>query len=131
MNVINNLDLFNNPAQCLNTLVQAWQEYQTIAKQEKTKRRNLEAWEKVTLAEIKAQRDFLIKYLEQSFDERSENFKRLFHLVDQSLSSGDNQQLALILEEITTLAQSSPFKNFSQLSTVKAALKDANHSWEF
>lgn len=131
MNIINNLDRFNNPAQCLNTLVQAWHEYQTIAEQEKTKRRDLEAWEKVTVAEIKAQRDFFIKYIEKSFDERSENFKRLFHLVDQSLSSGDNQQLVLILEEITTLAQSSPFKAFSDLSTVKAALKDANHSWEF
>jgi hypothetical protein len=131
MNGINNLDVFNNPAQCLNTLVQAWNEYQVIAEQEKTKRRDIEAWEKVTLAKIKAQRNFLIKYLEQSFDERSENFKRLFNLVDRSLSSGDNQKLALILEEITTLAQSSPFKTFSNLSTVKAALKDANHTWEF
>jgi ribonucleotide reductase alpha subunit len=131
MNVINNLDVFNNPAQCLNTLVQAWHEYQVIVEQEKTKRRDLESQEKVTLAAIKAKRDILIQYLEQSFDERSENFQRLFHLVDQSLSSGDNQQLAVILEKITTLAQSSPFQAFSDLSMVKTTLKDANHTWEF
>ncbi|MCZ8126938.1 MAG: hypothetical protein O9304_08490 [Microcystis sp. LE19-114.1B] len=54
-----------------------------------------------------------------------------YQLVNSSLSSGDNQKLALILEEITILILLYFFENFNQLSMVKAALKDANHSWKF
>ncbi|MDB9431627.1 hypothetical protein [Microcystis aeruginosa] len=54
-----------------------------------------------------------------------------YQLVNRYLSSGDNQKLALILEEITILILLYLLENFSQLSTVKAALKDANHSWKF
>ncbi|MDB9425585.1 hypothetical protein PN437_11880 [Microcystis aeruginosa CS-564/01] len=44
-----------------------------------------------------------------------------YQLVNRSLSSGDNQKLALILEEITILILLYLFENFSQLSMVKAA----------
>ncbi|AKE62874.1 hypothetical protein MYAER_0514 [Microcystis aeruginosa NIES-2549] len=37
----------------------------------------------------------------------------------------------MILEEITILFCSISLRNFIQLSTGKAALKDANHCWEF
>lgn len=123
-------EVFKNPAQCLNEIVQAWTEYLTIAEQERTKRRDIEAWEKVTLADIKAKRDLLMDYLDRSFDERSKNFKLLFQTVDSALSSGDNQQLALTLHAITELAKSSPFQALSDLSKVKAALNDPDHIWE-
>jgi hypothetical protein len=41
-----------------------------------------------------------------------------------------NQQLGLALHAVVELAQSSPFKNLADLSTVKAALDDPNHVWE-
>ncbi|MBE8993483.1 hypothetical protein [Microcystis aeruginosa] len=50
-----------------------------------------------------------------------------YQLVNRSLSSGDNQKLSLILEEITILILLYFFENFSQLSMVKAALKDDNY----
>ncbi|WP_149975559.1 hypothetical protein [Microcystis aeruginosa] len=56
---------------------------------------------------------------------------KCYQLVDRYLSSGDNQKLSLILEEITILFCSISLRNFIQLSTGKAALKDANHCWEF
>jgi hypothetical protein len=127
---MNNLEVFNNPAQCLNEIVQAWTEYQKIVELEKTKRRDIEAWEKVTLAEIKAKRYFLMEYLDRSFDERSKAFKKYFQVIDSALSSGDNQQLALALHAVTELAKTSPFKNLSDLSSVKAALNDPDHVWE-
>ncbi|BAY18687.1 hypothetical protein NIES2109_52890 [Nostoc sp. HK-01] len=124
-------EAFASPAQCLNDVVQAWTEYLIIAEEEKTKRCEIEAWEKVTLAEIKAKRDFLIGYLEHSFDERADNFQSLFQVVDQAISSGNNQQLGLALSAVVELAKSSPFKNLTDLSTVKAALDDPDHVWEF
>lgn len=124
------VEVFTNPMQCLNDVVTAWTDYLKIAEEEKTKRREIEAGEKATLAEIKAKRDFLIGYLDRSFDERAKNFQALFQVVDQAMSSDDNQKLALALDAIVKLANSSPFKDLANLSTVKAALNDPDHIWE-
>ena len=123
-------EAFTNPVQCLNEVVQAWTEYLEITEKEATKRRKIEAWEKTTLAEIQAKRDFLIGYLERSFDERAKNFQALFQTVDQAISSGDNQQLGLALHAIVELAKSSPFKDLADVETVRAALADPDHVWE-
>jgi hypothetical protein len=127
---VRGFESFTAPAQCLNDVVQAWTEYLKIAEEEKTKRGEIEKCEKITLAEIKAKRDLLIGYLERSFDERSKNFQALFQMVDQAMLSGNNQQLGLALHAIVELAQSSPFKDLAELSTVKAALDDPDHLWE-
>jgi hypothetical protein len=130
MNFVRGVEAFASPVQCLSDIVQAWTEYMKIAEEETTKRRKIKAWEKTTLAEIKAKRDFLIGYLEHSFDERSKNFQSLFQTVDQAMLSGDNQQLGLALHAIVELAKSNPFKDLADLSTVKAALDDPDHVWE-
>lgn len=119
-----------SPTQCLNDIVNTWTNYLRISEEEKTKRREIEAWEKATLAEIKAKQDILIGYLEHSFDERAKNFQLLFQRVDQSMISGDNQQLALVLHTIVELAKSSPFKDLADLSTVQLALNNPDHVWE-
>lgn len=121
---------FSSPAQCLSEVVQAWTEYLKIAEEEKTKRCAIEAWERVTLAEIAEKRDFLIAYLERSFDERSKNFESLFQTVDKAILSENNQQLGIALHAIVELAKSNPFKDLADLSTVKAALDNPDHMWE-
>jgi ribonucleotide reductase alpha subunit len=118
------------PAACLDQVVQAYLECKRIIETETTKRREIEAWEKTKLAEIQAQRDLLIGYLERSFDERSQNFKSLFQLADQALANGDNQQLVLTLDSIINLAKDSPFKDLVDLAAVKNCLADQNHVWE-
>lgn len=120
-----------NPAQCLTDIVQSWTEYLSISEREATNRREIEAWEKTTLANIQAKRDLIIGYLNRSFDERENNFKQLFQTVDLAITNGDNQQLGLALNAITELAKSSPFKDLSDLSTVREALADLDHTWEF
>ena len=120
-----------NPAECLQQIVSAYTEYKIIAEQEQTKRREIEAWEKVTIAKINAQRDLLMAYLSRSFDERAENFCALFGVVDQAMAAGNNEQLALALHSITELAKSSPFKDLANLASVRAALNDPDHKWEF
>lgn len=129
---IKNFGLQNlNPAESLQQMVSAYTEYLTIAEQERTKRRDIEAWEKEAITRINAQRELVITYLDRSFDERAENFRALFGVVDDALLSGDNQQLALALNSITEIAKSSPFKDLANLNNVRAALNNPEHVWEF
>jgi len=120
-----------NGAECLQQVIDAYQEYQKVTEQEQTKRRSIEAWEKTTLKEIEKQREFLLNLLERSFDERAKNFRKLFELLDQSITSGRNENLSPILDTIVELAKSSPFKDLSDLSSVQAALGNPNHEWKF
>ncbi len=126
-----NASTFAKPIKCLSEVVSAYKEYKIIAEEERTKRREITAWEKTTIAEIEAKRDLVMAYLDRSFDERADNFRHLFEVVDRAITTGDNQQLALTLNSIIELAQSSPFKDLASLSSVKAALADPNHVWEF
>ncbi|WP_199321884.1 hypothetical protein [Leptolyngbya sp. FACHB-321] len=122
---------FTSPAECFKQIVSAYTEYKTIAQQEQTKRRSIDAWEKVTIARIDAQREFLMAYLDRSFDERAENFRAYFAVVDQAIASGNNDQLALALNSLTEIAKSSPFKDLANLASFQAALDDPNHVWTF
>jgi ribonucleotide reductase alpha subunit len=115
--------------QCFDTVASSYTEYQIISEQEKTKRREIEAWEKETITKINAQQQLLMEYLERSFDERTENFRSLFAVVDSAIACGDNEQLSLALNSITEIAQSSPFKELANISSVRAALDDPNHVW--
>jgi hypothetical protein len=122
---------FINPAESLQQIISAYAEYKIIAEQEQTKRREIDVWEKETIAKITTQRDLLMAYLERSFDERAENFRALFAVVDSAIASGNNQQLALTLNSITGIAKSSPFKDLANLASVRTALDDPNHEWIF
>lgn len=128
---VQNAAAFTSPAECLREIVLAYTEYKTVAEEERTKRRGIEAWEKATIAQIEAQRNFLIDYLNRSFDERSENFAALFGIVDQAMAEGNNAQLGAALHSITKLAKSSPFKDLADLACVRAALDEPDHAWTF
>ncbi len=127
------VEIFNpgSAAECFRDVVEAYTEYKIVAEQEQTKRRGIEAWEKVTIADIQAKRDALIEYLEGSFDERAKNFYFLFKKVDEAIALGDNNQLALAMTSITEIAKSSPFKDLADLTSVRTALDDPDHEWEF
>ena len=73
----------------------------------------------------------MIEYLEGSFDERAKNFYFLFKKVDEAIAMGDNNQLALAMTSITEIAKSSPFKDLADLTSVRTALDDPDHEWEF
>ena len=127
------VEIFNpgSAAECFRDVVEAYTEYKIVAEQEHTKRRGIEAWEKATIADIQAKRDALIEYLEGSFDERAKNFYFLFKKVDEAIAIGDNNQLALAMTSITEIAKSSPFKDLANLTSVRTALDDPDHEWEF
>ena len=120
-----------NPAECLQQMVSAYTEYMKVAQQEQTKRREIDTWEQTTIAKISAQRNLLMAYLDRSFDERAENFRALFGVVDQAIAAGNNDQLALTLHSITEIAKSSPFKELANLASVRAALDNPDYEWTF
>jgi hypothetical protein len=120
-----------NPAQCVNEISTAYTEYRQIQTQETTKRRQIEAWEKVSLKKIKAQRDLLMEYLDRSFDERKENFSNLFKMLDKAAENGDTQSIAIALKSIVDLASNGPFKDIASVDAVRGVLSDPNQDFEF
>lgn len=120
-----------DPTECFQQVISAYTSYLQIAAEEKTKRREIAAWERTTIKQIKAQRDLLMQYLDRSFDERSENFRFLFAQVDRAMAAGNHEQLALTLDAMVKIAQSSPFKDLANLNSVKKALNDPDHTWKF
>jgi len=96
-----------------------------------TVRTDIAAGRDVALANIEVQKAALMMYLDKSFDERKENFHALFSLVDDALEKNNMQQLAMSLESIIKLAESSPFKDLETIEATAAALTDPDHKWDF
>jgi dephospho-CoA kinase len=129
--VAKNAEMILTPTQCLQEIVAAYTEYKKIAEEEKTKREQIKAWKVVEVEKINTLKNFLREYLDNSFDERKDNFEKMFALLDVAISNNNNEQLALILNSITDLAKTNPFKQLSNLDSVREALNNSNHVWEF
>lgn len=96
-------------------------EWVTVVAQEQTHREEIRAWETSQLKIIQVQRDFLLTALDKTFDERRENFRRLFDNLDTALVSNRDDsaaQVADLLGAITDLAQTSPFKDLKSPTLV-------------
>lgn len=101
-------------ADAFRLVVTSANEWVAVVAQERSRREDIRAWERIQLDIIRAQRDFLLKALDRSFDERAENFRRLFDALDAAMvSDRDNAaaQAADTLGAITDLARTSPFKD--------------------
>ncbi|QQE67704.1 hypothetical protein GFS31_44170 (plasmid) [Leptolyngbya sp. BL0902] len=120
-----------NPAACLNQLVDAYANYQRVMQEERTKRREIAAWEKAALATIEQRRAVMMHFLDRAFDERAETFRNFFALADQAIAAGDNDQLAAVLSSLVDLAKTSPFNDLADLAKVEVALDSPDHTWEF
>lgn len=96
-------------------------EWYTVVVQEDTRRQEIQAWEKTQLEIIQVQRDFLLTALDKTFDERKENFRRLFDDLDAALISEGEDAAAHVsdlLGAITDLAKTSPFKDLKSPTLV-------------
>lgn len=96
-----------------------------------TVRSNIAAQRDIALARIEVQKAALMTYLDKSFDERKENFHKLFSVIDDALEKDNMQELAMGLESIIKLADSSPFKDLETIEATAAALTNPNHTWDF
>lgn len=98
---------------------------------QETKRNEITTKRDILIAHIEKEKAFLLDYLEKSFDERKENFAKLFSMADQALASQNNERLALILNSINFIAAESPFKALLSINDTKKALEDKKHTWDF
>ncbi|PLA50249.1 hypothetical protein CYJ99_03970 [Neisseria perflava] len=103
---------------CLNT-----------AEQEKTKREMIANWKEVSLEKIAAQKQFLMQYLDNTFEERKENFSHFFNALDKGIESGNIEIVNAALNGIVDLAKTSPLK--AEVSQVLAALDNEHNMTEF
>jgi hypothetical protein len=104
-------------------------EWVQLVQAETTKRVDIAAWERTTVEEIRAKQEVLITYLNRSFDERAENFRRLFDLLDKAIADRSDK-VSELLGAITALAIKSPFADLKDVDAAARALKDPDHEWE-
>ncbi len=101
----------------------------TIAR-ERTKRMQIDADTKLAEQRIAAARDAFAAYLDRSFDERARTFDKLFANVDRALADRDVEMVAVHLNAVVKLAESSAFKD---LASVKGTAKrlETETTWDF
>ena len=119
-----------NPLQVLQTVVEYADRWIAEVQHAETDRAGIAAWEHVQTEKIRAQREVLLKALDLTFDERRENFRRLFDGLDTAIAAGDTAQAAAFLESITDLARVSPFKELANLEITVAELKRPEKVWD-
>lgn len=119
-----------NPLDVLQTMVEYSQLLISEVQRAKTDRAAISDWKDVQVEKIHVQRDVLLKALDLTFDERRENFRRLFDGLDAAMAAGDTSQTASVLESITDLAKTSPFKELANLEIIVSELKRPDQVWD-
>lgn len=95
-----------------------------------TKRKEIAAKRDIQIKQIEENSKIIMKYLDKSFDERKNNFEKMFSLLDEAVKTGKTEMVVGCLDKIVNLASSSPFKDLSNIKEVQKALGDKNHEWE-
>lgn len=77
---------------------------------QKTEREKIKAHSKEVIAQINAQKEFLMQYLDKTFDDRKLQFDSYFKALDKAIEANNPQMMAMCLQNINNLALSSPFR---------------------
>jgi hypothetical protein len=128
--VKNKLGAVVNPLQVLQVMLETADGWVIEVQKAKTDRAQIAAWEHVQTDRIRAQREVLLKALDLTFDERRENFRRMFDGLDQAMAAGDPAQAASFLESITDLAKTGPFKDLANVEIIVSDLKRPDQVWD-
>jgi hypothetical protein len=119
-----------DPLAVVQTLIEYGDKWVVEVQRARVERDGIAARESAQVERIHAQREVLLKALELTFDERRENFRRLFDGLDSALAAEDPSQVASFLESITDLAKSSPFQELANLEIVVSELKRPDQVWD-
>jgi hypothetical protein len=114
----------------LGQIVDAAREFGAIYQTEHTKRAQLSAYENTEIARIKAAEGVLRGYFEQVFVERRSNFEELFSRLDTALEDKNGEAVNSVLRGIVDIARTSPLADLGDLSQIRAALDDPDHTFE-
>jgi hypothetical protein len=98
---------------------------------ERTEQHRLREDARVRVEHLHAMRELLMTHLDRSFDERRENFRRLFDALDGALQGNNVQGVSAVLDSVVKLADSSPFKSLRDVASAREALGQKGKAWEF
>lgn len=93
----------------------------------RTERVRIQEQARVQLARIHSARDTILAYLDRSFDERRQNFERLFSTLDKALEDDRIEVVAETLKAVVALAKESPFKALADAQRAAQLLEDKDH----
>ena len=105
----------------LKLLVNAYQENHRITQEQKTIRANIKAQKEVKIEEIRQKAQLIREYFKNTFDERRNNFDKMFDGLEEALKSSNNEALVIYSNMIIATAQNSP------LSGVRNLLENYNN----
>lgn len=94
-------------------IVTAYKEYKVTHEIEETKRENIRAYRDITVEKYRKQRDFLEKYLTETFKERSTVIKGFFDALDSGLESGNDNVIKMAMSGIVSVIQKSPLQDIN------------------
>lgn len=94
---------------------------------QETKREGIRAQRDLMIERIDRTADLIKDYLDKTFDERRYQFDKYFTMIDRAIETGDQNLLALSLQNINQLSASSPFKD---LKTIGDAINNPNTEWD-
>lgn len=114
----------------LSQMVDSADQWVKVIQEESTRREEIHAWEATERERIIAQRDVMLRGLELTHDERRENFRRLFDNLDAAMGKDDATMTASVLDSITELAKTSPFKDLTNVEFVVNELKQPGRTWK-
>ena len=133
LGVLNNF-VTRNPKEALeamNKLTEMAGEVAKFTEVQKTRRKEIEAQRDIIVEQIKSKKEIILYTLERTFDERKDNFRKLFDVIDDALAKNNIQQLQLGLSSMNHLAALSPFKSLESIESTQKALGDKDHTWNF
>lgn len=103
----------NSASLAFSNIVTAYKEYKVTHEIEETKRKNIRAYRDTTVEKYRTQRDFLEKYLTETFKERSTVIKGFFDALDSGLESGNDNVIKMAMSGIVSVIQKSPLQDIN------------------
>lgn len=103
----------NSASLAFSNIVTAYNEYKVTHEIEETKRENIRAYRDITVEKYRKQRDFLEKYLTETFKERSTVIKGFFDALDSGLESGNDNVIKMAMSGIVSVIQKSPLQDIN------------------
>ena len=97
----------------LSNIADVIQQYSIVREQESTKRLEIQQQRDIAISKIQAEKEIILTYLQQAFQERREVFHKIFQTLDEAVKMGNIEIVDKSLSGIMVTIQTSPFKDFA------------------
>ena len=113
--ILKNSDKVAVPSGAASDLFNAWIDYKKIREVEVTRREQISADRDVKLAAIRESADVLRMLINETFEERANNFERYFALLERGFENDNDKEINAALAMIVEQTKVSPMGQAAQL----------------